>query len=342
MYPVDKCTIYTRQEVLPDVERAPRLENIRRSPGNPHDAAAHAKLTQQRSGSMAESTSDHLSPSQWQAMLQQSQFGHPYQQLRRLWKPQRWSAGLDVTARIILVLDGAHLEEGHGLEFAMLLCTHFHMALEIQVHCADGAIDVAAVRAALIHHAPSAQRLVAHAHIIVVATRDRTASLQASCEHATPALVIRGDILHSMWPALTSQFLEQLTGAVLMSANAPLHQGIQRILIPADGTPTSHVALSYGIVLAEALGAALDVLHVAPEDSPRHRAFHQAMQHVQWKHVERQYMTKQGSVAQTITECALQHDADLIVMGTSQRGPESICLRTLHIARTAVLVMPHT
>jgi nucleotide-binding universal stress UspA family protein len=98
-----------------------------------------------------------------------------------------------------------------------------------------------------------------------------------------------------------------------------LAEGVRRILIPVDGTPSSLAAVAEGLRWAKTFGAELMVLHVAEDATPapvEHPDFHDVLEHLAWEKVSHEIRNGEGTLADAIASAS--EDADLILMTTKR------------------------
>lgn len=141
---------------------------------------------------------------------------------------------------------------------------------------------------------------------------------------------------------------------------------ITRILVPTDFSDTADAALAYALSLADQVGAVVRLVHVF-EDPDAVSLYSHAyvpmpaeMRAEILADVQRQLTTRAaasghkkittevltGPAAQTIVECAIEQQSDVIVMGTRGRHGVahllmgSVAERVLRTAACPVLVVP--
>jgi len=117
---------------------------------------------------------------------------------------------------------------------------------------------------------------------------------------------------------------------------------VRRILVPIDGSPSSHRAVELAAQMAHALGASLTLLHVAPvrelptiigeTEEPRGTEEGQLLLGEEAKAARRLGVDpavdlRRGRPSTQIVRSAAEHHADLIVMGTrGLTGARSVLL----------------
>src|SRR5688572_585664 len=193
---------------------------------------------------------------------------------------------------------------------------------------------------------PVEQRVRFNGRTEIVTGTPARAIADHATQRGTDLIVIgthgRSGVRHLLLGSVAERVIRTAPCPVLTVRQAPAH-GIRTLLVPLDFSESSDSALQYAFLLAERLGAVVQLLHVLDDpfladgltveayigQSPTERAMtlEDARQrlaqralppHATGLTIEREVLF--GDVAATIAEYASVRGADLIVMGTHGRS----------------------